>query len=684
MRRTPLLGVILTALAFGLAACGGDATAPEPTTTVTLEVTQVRGPWLGGSENQPTISCEVSLRAVATGPKAVTWDDAKLRFFAGPDRSKPVDSATVSAEEIQGSWGGATITPGQPLGSDWRFEAFFPFAIEFEHHYRQASGGALGSARTSFHCGPDVPPNAQPPQVTVTAPQSPADLELGDELTIEFGASSAVGLWQTMVMLTGPCTVRQFFSEQMTTTVTHSVRLRIPADCVLGVPIRVSVFALDIAGQEASQSVLTTIRVVDETPPTIEPLIISPWGSTLAAEAVAGDWFVGQPLIVMFRANDTRGLHGLYWEVVPESGAPVIDSVIVEPSPFNGNGIGITLRQEWVGTIRLRLFATDVSGHTSDTVETMPGAIRVRPTIERPTVSASFTGEIRDLAIDAARARVYLLQTNEARVAIVTTRLEPVVTIATGEPASDLDMSASGDSLILALPASKALGVIDLRQPELPMTKVPLTGLNESIGQTPRYLRVASNGKVFVSLAGSSLEAYRLVEASLSTGSTAVRTDAGTGGAIGGARLERSHDHSAIVFNGGTGRFQRYDAGTDSFGPGRSLIYDYRPSMDEGGTHVAAGLEVYDASLQLIRKVNSVFAEGGVLHTAISPDGQYLYQLHWPLGFIRSRVSDGALLDRTANPIGAERIRVSPDGTFLVTFDGVGISSSNVSVIDLR
>jgi hypothetical protein len=47
-------------------------------------------------------------------------------------------------------------------------------------------------------------------------------------------------------------------------------------------------------------------------------------------------------------------------------------------------------------------------------------------------------------------------------------------------------------------------------------------------------------------------------------------------------------------------------------------------------------------------------------------------------------VSDGALLDRTVNPISAEQLRISDDGTLIVTFTPSFSNPSRISTIDLR
>jgi hypothetical protein len=104
-------------------------------------------------------------------------------------------------------------------------------------------------------------------------------------------------------------------------------------------------------------------------------------------------------------------------------------------------------------------------------------------------------------------------------------------------------------------------------------------------------------------------------------------------------------------------------------------------SLDRGGQHNALSLDIYDASLTFVRRVESIYTSGAVPAAAISADGEYLYH-QIPAGVLRSRVSDGVLIDRIRNPVDAEVISIASDDSFLVT--GVRTSTAPVSLIRLR
>jgi hypothetical protein len=257
-------------------------------------------------------------------------------------------------------------------------------------------------------------------------------------------------------------------------------------------------------------------------------------------------------------------------------------------------------------------------------------------------------------------------------------------TVALPPGPAGLDVTAGGDSLLVAFPYQRALGIIDLRHSPLAVTLLPisLSVLDTTIDQRPWSVTVAANGKALVPLQGSSLSAYTLLEVDLGTGVQRLRTDAGDGGNIGGASLARSADHSTVVLSSGPALFQRYAASGDTFGPRRSVARIGSFSVDATGQHVALGLDVYDGALGFLRTMHSPFAGG--IPTVFSGDGQYLYQGAVSYGIVRSRVSDGAMIDRSLSPVLPDFVRVSRDGTMLVIVNSNCCGTSHVAVMDMR
>jgi hypothetical protein len=671
--------IVLLALAVG--ACGGDSTGLGARIDVDVSLTRLDPPFISvDDEGGPLIRCDVALRAVARGSGGATWEGATFRWFVGKNATTPVDSAVLPAAEIQESWGNRDIAAGETQESEWAITAGVPFSLTIEYRYRSSGAGRVGTASVSFTCGPTIPPGAAPPVIaSLTVQPSSGEVESGQTVTVAYTATSEVGLWGTAVELSA-CDTLTLYAERLEKSVTRTVSIPLSPSCQVNTPLHVTVYALDAALQETSRQAATQLMLVDRTPPQVTPLFFPPTGGS-ATQEIAGDYFTGDSLYLIFNASDNHSLRALVWEILPVG---FRDSLVVS-GPYASPWMKIPIRPEWTGQIQLRLYARDAAGLTSEAVTSAPGALNVSPTVVLPTAWTTVAGEIREFVIDAPRGAVYLLQTNESRVAVLSTAtMTATRTVATPVPATDLDLSAGGDSLVLALPAGRALGIIDLRQPSSGVTLIPLAALDTTRDQRPWQVRVAANGKALVSLQGSQPSAYTLLEVDLATGTQRHRTDAGDGGFVGGGHLERSHDRSVIVVNGGPNLFQPYDATTDRFGPRRSAtVSDWRPSVDRMGLHVAIGLDVYGETLLHLRRVRAPIL-GGIPRSALSADGEHLYIVLWNHGIVRSRVSDGMIVDRIPNPIGPDAIRASADGAMVITAEGIARSQTRISRIDLQ
>jgi hypothetical protein len=312
-------------------------------------------------------------------------------------------------------------------------------------------------------------------------------------------------------------------------------------------------------------------------------------------------------------------------------------------------------------------------------VYTSPQEIRIHPTILRPVRSSGVGGGIDELAIDSDRGIAYFMQVDNQRIAIfslATMSVTGYVNLATH--LGDLDLTPSGDSLIVTMPAQGALGVIDLTGVTPVVSTFPLTILDPVAKDVPVRVRVLGAGRVFVGLEGTAQATRRVADVNLGAKSQRILPEPPYAG---GGVFERSHDRSAVVFRGLEDHLQRYDVISDQFGPTRSvppMWYATRPSLDTQGERIAFGMDVFDRGLL---PVSSAFRLPNVanLATVISPNGEFLYASSYTEGIIRYRVRDGALLDRTPNPVRANVIRVTSDGKWVITH-GIG----GISVIDMR
>jgi len=680
-----------TSLLFPLAmlaitACGDDQ-GPEnidnPVAGFAITLRAQAGQPVIGADDQleQTISCSVTLRATASGVGIATWQDATVYWYAGLDRSVPIDSATLAASDVRKSWGDDAIASGETREARWDIGGYSPFAFRFAYRYRAGAGGAVGTVTAMFTCGPDIPSDAALPEVTDLAVEAPPGaLEPGDTLTVRYTATSAIGLWETRLVMSGPCDTKQVFGEGLTPTATREVRLPIPSACTLGVPLSVGIGATDAALQERTR--LSTMAPVlsDVTPPWVDIRSVPPggWGSIMPG--VGGTYFGGDTITVIFGASDNHALRTLVWEVQPWG---FRDSLAVTGNDA-GPWIPIVVQNAWAGPIQLRFYARDAVGLVSDTATSDPG-LRALPTVERSAVSRTISGEVRDLVIDQRRGVLYLLRPSAQQITILeTATLNTSGVVATPAAADDIDLTPGGDSLLLTFSGLRALGVIDLQPASRQTTLLPLTSLDTTLDQRPVLVRTLTNGKVFVRLGGSNPAGWTLLELDLTTGVATTRTDAGIDGNVGAAQMERSHDHTALVLNG---PFQKYEVATNSFGPlGTAIPGDVRPSIDEHGDFVSVGLDLYDGSLQFLGEAESMVPanSSSYVPTALSPSGQYVYQSMPGWGILRARVADGVLIDRTRSPLSASFLRVSDDGMLLVeVYDDYG-AAAVIRVVDLR
>lgn len=658
------------AFVLGAAACGGDSTGPPPTAELTIENVNVRGPSVLWGDSEPQVRCDVRFRARASGKGSVTFRGARFMFFAGVDRSAPVDVIEFSAQEVQDVWGDV-LEAGKTVESVWWFQLGAPFVLTGEFLYAPYPGALNASAPVRVVCGPESPESSPLPAITDVSLASPADgLEPTDTLFVSYTATAALGMWQTAIELTGPCSVSVEVDENLPTSITRTVPLPIPAGCSLGVPSTVTVHAVDAALRRVSRQ-STGPSLVDHTPPRIDATVLAVPGAMTSAIQFSGD-----SIDVRVSAFDNAGLRAIVYELLPVG---LRDSVVISPT-FNGT-LGIPVPSDVTGFIQLRLYARDVTGLTSNEFITAPGAIKVYPTVERTTLRSTLRAWVRDIAIDADHGLIYVLVYNESHIYVLSSAsLDVMRTIELPVLPTSIDFTPSGDSLIVT--GGLELTVVDLRQPAPVVTELPLA-LDESTVQRAIRVVILANGKAYVAVRGTSPQSNQLLEITLATGDQRTRTDAADNNGVARASsIQRSPDHLAFVFNGGFGHFRRYDATTDQFTVGGNATpYDVGFSLDRGGQHNALSLDIYDASLTFVRRVESIVAPGAVVPAAISPGGVYLYHLT-PSGMLRSRVSDGLLIDRTRLPVAADFVRIAGDESFLVTWSTA--TTGQLSLIRLR
>ena len=678
LRRWSPLAAIATL--FTLASCG-DSTGPRDSLDVVIALASTGGPTIGSDANgDPQLTCQLNFRLTASGKTNGTWEDAIYRFYVGKNRTTPADTLMIASADVAQGFG-AQITPGETKQSTWSVTAGIPFGGEIDFRYRPDRGDVKTTV-VKFECAPAGVANAAPPTITSLTAQPPSgELPAGAPLNVGFAVTAPAGLWQLALSVSGPCSYQRVIGGQLQTTLTQTLVVQLPANCQLNVPLTLTLQVLDAALQVTSKTLTTSLVLADKQPPTVTPLFFLPDGGS-ARTTLSGDFFGGDSIEVMPNAGDNYRVAAIIWEVLPYG---TTDSVVVVNNQVP-TFIFAHLKPEWSGPIQLRVYARDAMGLTSNVVTTAADSVRVHPLIDRPTRTTTVSGETRDIAIDPRRGVIYLRQGNDHRIAVLSmSTLQVTATVPLPAVPQDFDLTPSGDSLLMLVYGQPQIDVIDLTQPTLPLTSIPLT-VDAASSQAPVGIRVGSNGKAYVTFGGSTTAARTLAEVDLATHAQQTRTDAGVGGNTGVGSLQESLDHSLLMLStADPACLQRFSVAANSFSACiKPAVNDATPTIDATGSHFAVGLDIYDASMQLLPKASGHPLVFGIPATVLSANGDVLFVSLWNLGFVRLRTSDSGILDRTPNPVKPSLVRVSPDGSTLVSVESNYGATTKISLIDLR
>ena len=675
MRAQPCIVLLLAALSTATGC--RDSTAPDGRLVVALRA-EPQGPGRTTEDaSGPSIVCDVDLVAKTRGRGTATWQDATFYWYFGADRRTPVDSTSMSAEEIRDSWGKTGIGSTDSLRTTWEFSADAPFEVRVDMRYLTAGNATPATATTRFACGP-VPTGAtQLPTITVvTPPTGGNELQVGDRLTIGFTANAPQGLWTSGIVVRGPFEARQVFEEHGATSTSRSVTITVPHGSRLGVPLVIEAFATDAAFQKVVRAIPTQARVVDRTPPEFHFAFLDPF----PASQLGGQFGVGDTLRIEVSALDNNALGWLIYSL----GAPanVRDSVAAAPLQASQRWtVRIPIRPEWVGSPVLSLQLRDAAGLLSELRTTAPDGLRIYPTVARPLSAVvnvpQFGWNLTDMRYDARRRLLYIGGGPENRITVVdvaTMTLAPSLQLPS--QFAGFDLSPGGDSLIVVLPASRSLAVIDLARPSSAPTLIPLTVLDNAgagLVPMPSAIRIASTGVAIVLLSSATGSGDYTISVDLRSGTQRIRSDARGTQTLPVGGLEWVPDRSRIAILGFCTR--SYLAATDAFtacGP-PAQSDALAMTFDDAGTRLSFGSHVVDAGFNLIRSMHDQ-------RVVVTSDGQYL--LGSGNGYVtKMRIADGIFEERWPVPFAVGQLFRTPDGNWLLAFD---LARGRIVRVDLR
>ena len=682
------LGKTALPLALGLVlSCGGDSPGPAgPGTSssqspVSITVKSVAPPVIEANtvRDGVTVSCHVELSATNSAPGATTWLSGTLRLFTGADRTTPIGTDSIPQAVARSAWGGVLLPAGQPQTSGWTVISEIPFVAEMEFTYKPDGLQVIRSSKVSFDCLPSPLANAPAPVISALTTFPPTQvINAGSPIVVNYSASAAAALFQSFVTISGPCTFTRLFGENLQPSTSRSVTISFPDTCTLGTPISVTLETVDGRGARATRTLATTTSIGDNERPQLSVEYLLPQGFTANPDA---DLYGPTDLRMYVRASDNHKVAAVVWEVLPYG---VRDSVVATTGKTFEGLVSIPIGAEWSDPMQVKVEARDAAGLLSPARITAQGALRPHSTAAIPVRAGAIAGEARQFAIDEQRGLIYVAQGYDKRIAVVSaTTLGVVETITVPSVPLDVDITYGGDTLLVAM-SGKSLGIVDLRTSPRRLTAIPLNFVDSAGGQ--RIVRVAAlaNNHAFVATEGSTPQQFALLDVTLPSGVQRERAEVRIGGSALYVAMGRSQDHSVVYLNqaeGFTSCLRRYEVTSDSFSACVTPRVNGVPSVSRDGSRVAVLTDVYNASLA---RVSTATVTSG-FPTALSPDGMVLYQpAGVDNGLLRTSAATGQVLSRVAIPHFPDvPAHVSPNGKTLVFMKGMGLTTTQVVVLDL-
>jgi hypothetical protein len=657
------------------AGCGGDDTTGPGGRSIEVTLTVCALPYESGpkvcpaSTLTPEQPIEVSVQVVARGGATI---ELIMVEVTGPYAQ--VDSFVPLVPGATSVFGADTV--------------ILPAAVGSATLIARAEGGGVSGASEPFTLVID---DQVPPALT-QASLIPADsLEPGDSVRVAYTASDNASLARIVIHGAGalPAADTLFVGGR---SWSDTAALRIPPSAPYGSQVALDVKAIDAAGLESPVVSITPVALADYTRPSVGGYLYT----GITEPLVPGDTLRGY-----IEAADN---HRLAW-VGYRVGSPVVSE---DSFPVSGLAVThdfeATVEAGWVGTPNVVLFARDSTGNIEYTG--FPLTITVIDAVRRPYDTVDGGGAITDLAYDAKRDVLYLLDPSGIAVLDLSTlTYDAPITLPVGTwSAGALDLSPGMDTLAILVsffPDTATLGLVDLTQASPAIDTVHLV-YDKALGMT-HDVGIASNNKALISLHTGTGDGG-LLEFDLATGAQTRRLDAGASGTIPTpAKVLVSGDRQKLALSWmpvpccPNDEGQVYDAASDAFGSVRTLdtsnsLYA-AASADDGGDRYLIGGYLLDGSLATVDyfdyPTNPDYPASGV-ESAISADGLYGYFSQETGGavsaafIVKVRLADDTVIERILLPAFCRQLMVLPDGETLFGTSATAQYPNTIFLIDLR
>jgi hypothetical protein len=502
--------------------------------------------------------------------------------------------------------------------------------------------------------------DTRPPQVVVT---TSSRAEPGNDIRARVDVKENAALLHTMLTVRGALDFSEVVDLAGAREYGRTWDLQVPRDAALGDSIVIEAIAVDWKG--LADTAEATIPVGDFQPPVVEASLLPSADTSSVGRPV---FFSGDTLTFSIRATDQLGLTWVGYQLLGFAA----DSVAVTDSTGTLDA-SIVIQPGWdtPGAL-LHAFAWDVGGNRTYEYHWLELFSGIRRPLRR--VVADPPGPLGERVYDPKRELLFLEDRTGSRIVVFSLNtLEYQGSIAAPSPPRGLDLTPSGDSLVMTFVNDKAIGIADLTKEPWEVSRLDLGNVG---GRYPMGHKIAANGKAFVALDNSTGvvdSAFALVD--LSTGTTVLRPE-GTAQYVESTVL-RSHDASVVV-GFAHGLAYRYLAASDTVEGGFSIPSPASGAVNADGSYTLVGGSLYDRSFT---RLATLFTSPWQA-VAFTSDGQAVFEALQDRGGYRLvQVPDGIQMERVFLPVSASGLLATPDGNSLITFDS--LAAPRV-LVDLR
>ena len=462
-----------------------------------------------------------------------------------------------------------------------------------------------------------------PPEIETLVVRPFPSVNPGEAVEVTVGARDAAGLRRTLLRFSGAFEYADSVEHGFGRTVLRSVSVPIPANAVFGEMLTITAEAVDAGGHRTARTAST--RFTDTRPPHLSAQLIVP-----RARLSPGD-----TLRLSLTATDSYRLDRVEYRI---GSPPVATDTFHVTGPTFSRVVTHVVEESWNGMQEIVVTARDAGGNVDQVHFGSAWVVRQIPPGPR---TISLGSAPRDFAYDAKRNVVYVSLPDANRIGAISLGATPsLVPLIDALPHPfDIDLTASGDTLLIAPRGSRYLYRYDLVRAHLDSLLITQPDTFWVLGLD--HVRAMANGVALVTVTFNGSGAVgKLMSVDLASGTVRMRRTVGSG-----TTLIRSADARKALFADGVCCPQPgsvYDAATDTFAADRGTIEHFGPnvSSDSIGSRFLIASTLYTGDLSRIRDYEVPERFFGT--SVISPDGAYGYLATAP-GLAVVRLSDGVV-----------------------------------------